>query len=79
LALLSCGDITVIAYAGRVRKENGQIIFTTRVSDRYYGINWSPSGEYLLAMRGNETTIISFFLVQPEKKSDIGNFDIRFF
>jgi hypothetical protein len=77
LALLSCGDITVIAYAGRVRKENGQIIFTTRVSDRYYGINWSPSGEYLLAMRGNETTIISFFWYNPKKRaiSEISTFD----
>jgi len=81
LALVSCGDITVIAYAGRVRKENGQIIFTTRVSDRYYGINWSPSGEYLLAMRGNETTVISFFWYNPKKKaisevSTFGSFEM---
>jgi len=62
LAFIECGDINVIAYGGQERKQKGQIMYATRRmgESRYYGINWSPSGEYLLALRGKETTTISF-------------------
>ena len=71
LAFIECGDINVIAYGGQERKQKGQIMYATRRmgESRYYGINWSPSGEYLLAMRGKETTVISFFWYNPKKKA----------
>jgi len=70
LAFIDCGDITVLAF-GVERKQKGQIMYATRRvgESRYYGINWSPSGEYPLALRGKETTTISFLWYDAKEKS----------
>jgi len=78
LAFVSCGDISVVRYGGRDRRQKGQIMYTTRVSDRYYGINWSPSGEYLLALRGKQNSNTIFPLVQRKREVDLGKFNISF-
>lgn len=66
LVSIVCGNkIYILAYGGEARKERGQILFVTTpnpINERYYAINWSPSGDYLLAMQGDdETTRISLF------------------
>ena len=69
VALLITGKIYVVAYGGKERSQKGQLFFATGSAERYYGINWSPSGEYLLALQGKETTKISLFWYDCRERS----------
>jgi len=61
IGLIMGNKLYVIAYGGEVRAKKGQILFASTSNVTFFGINWSPSGEYLLALKGHEEVQISLF------------------
>ena len=64
IGILMGNKIYIITYGGEVRAKRGQILFATQAtseSEVFFAINWSPSGEYLLALRGEAIVGFSLF------------------
>lgn len=64
LGMLMANKIYIIAYGGKARETKGQILFATQArpkNENFFAINWSPSGEYLLALQCDVVVRFSLF------------------